>query len=316
MLPMGADAMTCNASPVRRPSSCLFTLLPCAALALASAAVHAQAPPPYSLPWQLRPASIGNVVRIDTISAFWDNAAGDGNTQATSLIVTRRLKPTLGLLGRAILTRNDPPAGREARGTALANPLLGITYAKPLHGGWRLAATLASTIPIGAGGGDRPDPGKAQAHLRGIAARSAMDNTLFAVNYWGLVAGVDLARVTPQLTLQAEATLFQLMRVRGARSQDGARTNFTSGLHLGHFLTPRLSLGGELRYQRWLTNAAPVRADRSARGTATFAVGPRLHFKLGARTWLRPGLAYARAFDDPLKRQHYGIVQVDLPVSF
>jgi hypothetical protein len=285
------------------------------ALTFAASPLLAQTPPPYSLPWQLRPASVGNVVRLDTAAAFWDDAAGrSGTTQATSLIVTRRLRPSFGLLGRAIVTHNDPPTG--AGGSALANPLLGAIYAKPLRGGWRLSALLASTIPVGSGGGDQPDPGAAQAHLRGIAARSGMDNTLFAVNYWGLVAGVDFARVTPGLTLQAEATLFQLKRVRGPRTQDSARTNFTTGLHVGRFLTPRLSLGGEVRYQRWLTNAAPVRADRSARGTATFAVGPRLHFKLGPRTWLRPGIAYARALDDPLKRQHYGIVQLDVPVAF
>lgn len=307
--------MTCSTS--RTPSTRSRRTLLLFVLALASDAACAQAPPPYSLPWQLRPASIGNVVRLDTAAAFWDNAAGaGGNTQATSLIVTRRLKPTLGLLGRAIVTRNDPPAGREVGGNALANPLLGVTYARPLHGRWRLAALLASTIPIGSGGGNTPDPGAAQAHVRGIAARSAMDNTLFAANYWGLVMGVDIAHVSPGLTVQAEATLFQLKRVRGPRSQDSARTNFTTGLHLGHFVTPRLSLGGELRYQRWLSTAAPVRADGSARGTATFAVGPRLHFKLGPHTWLRPGLAYARALDDPLRRQHYGIVQLDLPVSF
>ncbi len=130
-----------------------------------------------------------------------------------------------------------------------------------------------------------------------------------------LLGGVGVARVTTALTLQAEATVFQLTRVRGPQTQDESRTNFTAGVHLGHFFTKTLSVGAELRMQRWLTDAAPVRLDPSAREQLTFAIGPRLQLRAGHAV-LRPGVSYTRALDDPMERRGYDIVQVDLPVVF
>ena len=117
-------------------------------------------------------------------------------------------------------------------------------------------------------------------------------------------------------TVQAEATLLQVFRVRGPESQDEARTNFTAGAHLGRSFQPWLSAGVELRYQRWLSDAAPARNDPSARETVTLAIGPRFHFKLGGSRWIRPGLSFTFPLDDPLSRQSYGMIQLDLPVTF
>ena len=142
-----------------------------------------------------------------------------------------------------------------------------------------------------------------------------MDNALLAVNYWTLIGGVGVARVTKSLTLQAEATVLQLDRVRGPATQDGHRTNLTAGVHVGHFFSPRLSLGAEVRVQRWMTDALPVRNDPRAREQLTLGVGPRLHFKVGRR-WFRPGLAYSRALDAPMRSRGYDIVQADLPLAF
>jgi hypothetical protein len=142
-----------------------------------------------------------------------------------------------------------------------------------------------------------------------------MDNALFAVNHWTVLGGLGLARVTPSLTVQAEANLLRLTRVRGPRTQDSARTNLTFGLHAGRFFGRRLSLGAELRGQRWLTDAAPVRADRRARETLTFALGPRLHLRAGRR-WIRPGFTWARALDAPLSSSGYDMFQVDVPIAF
>ncbi|HEY5907758.1 MAG TPA: hypothetical protein VIZ31_06915 [Vicinamibacteria bacterium] len=90
----------------------------------------------------------------------------------------------------------------------------------------------------------------------------------------------------------------------------------TAGLHAGHFFSPKVSLGAELRIQRWLTNAAPVRSDPSARQQVTLGLGPRFHFKLDEKRWLRPGLSYTRALDDPMKGSGYDILQVDVPFAF
>jgi hypothetical protein len=178
-----------------------------------------------------------------------------------------------------------------------------------------MSAFLASTIPVGGGGGDRPSPTAAAAIAAAVPARSAMDNALFAVNYWTLIGGLGVARITRGATLQAEATVLQLDRVRGPASQDAHRTNFTAGLHAGRFVSRRLSVGAELRMQRWMTDAAPVRGDARAREQVTFGIGPRLHLNLG-RHWLRPGLAYSRALDAPMKARGYDILQLDVPFAF
>jgi hypothetical protein len=148
----------------------------------------------------------------------------------------------------------------------------------------------------------------------------AMDNALFAVNDFTVIPGVDVAYVTRGFTVQAEATLFQLTRVRGAAAQpESSKTNFTAGLHAGWFATDMLSIGAELRYQRWLN--APIAVDKDPTGTlvdnVSFAIGPRMHFPIGESTWIRPGVAFSRATDKPLAgAANEDVVQVDVPVIF
>lgn len=87
---------------------------------------------------------------------------------------------------------------------------------------------------------------------------------------------------------------------------------------IGRYLlrfSQRLSLVLRSRLQRWMTDAAPVRNDPGAREQLTLGAGPRLHFKVGKR-WFRPGVAYSRALDAPMRLRSYHIVQVDLPLSF
>jgi hypothetical protein len=300
----------------------LAALLPAFALAATPSWAQAQAPapspaPPYSLPWLLRPAAAASVVRLDsTVALYEDPATGaDGHTLVESFIASYRASARWAPLARLSWIRNAAPGGTaEASGTAFSNPLLGVSYVRPLAE-WRLALFGATTLPVGSGGGDTPDAGAAGAVSRAVPARSAMDNALFAVNYWTVIGGVAAARVTPRLTLQAEATVLQLTRVRGPQTQDAARTNLTLGLHAGHFFSPRVSLGAELRMQRWLSDAAPVRADPSARETLTAAIGPRLHLRAGRRV-VRPGLSYTRALDDPLHAQGYDMIALDVPISF
>jgi hypothetical protein len=276
-------------------------------------------PAPYSLPWLLRPAVPASVVRLDETLAFYrDPASGSsGASYLTGLVATWRASPRWVPVFRQIFVHNAAPSGgTDLSGSGLSNPLVGVSHLRPFGRGFRLSVFAATTIPVGSGGGDRPDPGAAAAMSAAIPARSAMDNALFATNYWTLVAGLGIARITPGLTLQAEATLLQLTRVRGPSTQDESRTNFTAGLHVGHFFSPRLSLGGELRIQRWLSDAAPVRRDPAAREQLTFGVGPRFHFRIAGRYWLRPGLSYSRAFDDPMKKKGYDILQLDVPFAF
>ncbi len=288
------------------------------ALAQTAPPAKPPAPAPYSLPWQLRPAAVANTIRLDTSLASWrDGEVKSGNTEVVGLIASRKISARVALLGRVSWIANNPPSpSGEKAGTALSNPLLGATFLRTQAGGFRQSLFIAATAPVGSGGGDSPRIEKTQALSRAIATRSAMDNALFAVNYFTLIGGASLAKVTPRATLQAEATVLQLFRVRGPQAQDKRRTNFTAGLHLGHSFRPSLSAGAELRYQRWLTNAAPVRNNRQARETLTFAFGPRFHFKFGGTKWVRPGVSFTLPLDEPLSGQRYRILQLDVPVSF
>jgi len=295
------------------------------ATAPASAQSASQPPPvaakpaPYSLPWLLRPAIPASVVRLDETMAFYRDpvSVASGASYLTGLIATWKASPNWVPVFRQVFVHNDAPSGgRDVSGSGVSNPLLGVSYLRPFGRGWRFSGFAATTIPVGSGGGDSPDAGAAAAMSAAISARSAMDNALFAVNYWTVVGGLGIARVTPGLTLQAEVTLLQLTRAHGPASQDESRTNLTAGLHVGHFVSPRLSLGGELRIQRWLSDAAPARRDPAAREQLTFGIGPRFHFKIAGRHWLRPGLSYSRAFDDPMKKKGYDILQLDVPLVF
>jgi hypothetical protein len=307
------------AAPVETPAVAAHASAP---LPVASSAPP---PPPYSLPWQLRPLTVGNVVRSDTSVAFYKDAAGNtGSSEVTMLLASYKLTPELAPVVRLGFVKNDAPAA-AADGSSFINPVVGLAYSHRLSA-FRLAAFLGGTIPIGQGAGQTPSAGAAGADAAGINARSAMDNSMFAVNYLTGIAGLGFGYIDRGFTAQVEATLFQLFRVRGndmtGSAADATRTNGTMGLHVGYFLLPQLSVGGELRYQRWLTT--PDRIVMGAKtpfadanlDNVTFGVGPRAHFALGKGLWIRPGISYSQGLDAPLTSSKYRMVQVDLPVVF
>ncbi|HVZ87276.1 MAG TPA: hypothetical protein VHG72_09915 [Polyangia bacterium] len=286
--------------------------------------VPAVPPPPYSLPWQLRPVIPATAIRSDSSVAFYDTAGAGGDTVATLLAGTYKLSPHLAPLVRLGFVQNEAP-GTSPDGSSFLNPILGLTYARRVDA-FRWAVFVGGTVPIGSGSGDHPDPGVAAANTAGLQARSGMDNSMFAVNYFTGIVGADAAYVDHKLTIQVEATLFQLLRVHGddagAQSSDGARTNSTMGIHAGYFVIPQLSLGAELRYQRWLTTPTrivmgnKVDIPSANMDTTTVAIGPRAHFPIGRGLFVRPGLSYSRALDQPLSGSSYNMVQIDVPVVF
>lgn len=270
---------------------------------------------PYSLPWQLRPTAAVNVLRSDTSLALSStDATGDSVTTATMLLASYKITPHLSPLVRLGYVDHAPGVGSP--GAALVNPVLGAIYSHDLSETLRLGFFLGFTLPVGMGGGNTPDPATATAARVGIPARSAMDNAMFAVNDFTVFPGVGLSYVAGGFTAQVEATVLQLTRVRGEAVQaDKSRTNFTSGLHLGYFLHPVVSLGGELRYQRWLSTPSTVTSEE-LRDNLTLAAGPRFHIKLSDKVIMRPGLSYAFALDAPMKASDYSIFQLDVPVLF
>jgi hypothetical protein len=306
-------------------------------------------PTPYSLPWQLRPAAAVTVLRLDNSFAGYIDPAthNSGSTLVSMFLACYKVTPNLAPLVRiGFIQNNAGPPGIDATGNtikaayptvsgnAMSNPLVGLTYVRKLDA-FRLAGFAAVTIPVGGGGGGPPDPpmpGIAGAEAQAVWARSAMDNAMFAVNYFATIGGIDAAYVAHDLTIQAEVTIAQLFRARGdnnlTASNDKTRTNGAYGLHVGYFIVPMLSVGAELRYQRWLST--PTTGAKNAMtgvvtttpfpddklDTTTVAIGPRLHFNIRKSIWIRPGLSYARGLDRPLTDASYNIVQLDVPVIF
>ena len=266
------------------------------------------------------------VVRLDTSLARYEDGAANGGLGVTSLLTASYRIPGTGPQGaglaplvRVALAADAPPSG--SGGAALVNPLLGAAYAVKLDGGFRLNAFLGVTVPVGMGGGDTPEAGALGARSKGPNARAQLDNALFAVNDFTVVPGFGAAWVRDGWTIQLEATLLQLTRVRGeAVQKEASKTNMTTGLHVGYFVLPSMSVGTELRYQRWLN--APLAVERdptgASRDTLTFAVGPRFHFEVGSLGWLRPGVSYQRGLDRPIAAAtpNYHIVQIDVPFLF
>lgn len=296
--------------------------------ATAAAPKPASPSAPYSVPWQLRPIVAPTVVRVESSLALYEDAnAGRGATSATIVTAAYRIPGTgpatagLSPLVRLAFVVDDPAPGNKARGgAAFVNPLLGVAYAVKLDHGLRLNTFFGVTLPVGGGGGDAPSPGAANARTKGLNARAQLDNALFAVNDLTLIPGFGVAYVAGGLTVQAEATLLHLMRVRGGAVQaEASKTNLTLGIHVGYFVTPWLSVGGEVRYQRWLNAPFAVERDTTerSRDNLTIALGPRFHVPVGG-VKLRPGVSYQRGLDKPLAAStpNYHVVQFDFPIFF
>ncbi|MES1173084.1 MAG: hypothetical protein ABUL62_02055 [Myxococcales bacterium] len=275
-------------------------------------------PPPYSLPWQLRPVAPGNVVRLDSSYAFYKNPGkpDHGHAFVSTLLGSYKILPDLAVIGRLGFVYNSPPDAIPdvPRKTNFLNPVLGGLYGIELAPSLKLGLFLGVALPLGSGGTTNSLPSKRTATSVGISTRSAFDNAMFAVDYFTVFPGVDLAFVKAGFTLQGEATIFKLTRVRG--TSDDSRVNLTMGVHAGYFITPFLSVGAELRHQRWLSTPATIKGKDALRDTATFAVGPRFHFKFTDSMWFRPGVSLTVPLDDPMKKSDYTIVQLDLPLSF
>jgi hypothetical protein len=284
----------------------------------------------YSLPWQLRPVTIGNLARVDSVAAVFNDANGNlDEAVATVVTASYQINRNWAPLVRLGFVGNDAP-GEATDGSSFANPLVGATYARALAS-YRLALFGATTLPIGTGGGDAPNIRAAKTNAASSTARPA-DDAMFAVNYTTAIVGADFAYVNHGFTAQAEATLLQFVRVRGESgigATDLFRTEAAVGLHLGYFIGSHFSLSSDLYYRRWLSHPTMLSAVTGARVelsdadmvNTTVAVGPRFHFRVGKQSWVRPGISFvrgldARGFDAPLLTGQATGVRIDVPVTF
>lgn len=150
-----------------------------------------------------------------------------------------------------------------------------------------------------------------------------MDNALFAVNYGAFIPGVGLAYLAHNFTVQAEATLFALARVRGsAIDKDAFRLNGTAGLSVGYTFAPSIAAIAELHYQRWLIDDTVAAAAEPARQNLSVMVGPRFAIKT-SRFTMRPGIAVGVGLAGAIASDTYtspvhGVTTVfaDVPVIF
>src|SRR3954469_11552306 len=159
-------------SSVRRPRASRrmdsFVLVTCCVLASSGVALAEQAPlapaaapitdlpkpmpakpPPYSLPWQLRPVAPGNVNRLDSSYGFYENPKTDtrGSALVTSLLGSYKIIPDLALIARVGLVSNSPPdaiapAANPPSGTSFINPVLGGLYGIKLSPRFKLGVFL------------------------------------------------------------------------------------------------------------------------------------------------------------------------------
>lgn len=295
-------------------------LLPVGAAAQpAPAAPTAPAPPGpmararYSLPWVMRPAIAPTLLRVDVAVAMQSQATN------TASIFTGGLRPIrsrqdLGFYGRVGVLTHAPDTGAQAgeTGAALANPVLFALWTPQLAPGWRLPVFLGATVPVGAGAD--ASPLRRATIGTGIQTRQAMDNAMFAANYFTVMGGAGLMWMGHGITAQAEFTVLQLTRVMGESVDvDKARTNFTLGAHVGYQVIPQLTLSLEAHYQRWLTTPAAVAANSVLRDQMTIGLGARANLPVGTAL-VRPGVAFFLPVGGRMGELDYRIVQFDLAV--
>lgn len=264
----------------------------------------------FSLAYAIRPWAPPNLLRVD--SAFLVDRTQ--TTVVPTLTAGAKVLKDVGVYFRGAVVANAPDGRKERSG--VANPALFGLYAPELAPKTRLPLVLAVAVPLGEGGGDAPDPDPRAALGTGVYARQAMDNALFAPNYFTTAFGAGLSRVDRGVTLQIEATVFQLFRGRGAAMDaERTRTNLTSGVNVGYAVNEFLNLNVEAHYQRWLSTPQVVEKDPAFRDQLTLGGGVRFTIVQDAIV-VRPGIGYFRGLDAPMSRVNSQIVQVDLPVIF
>ena len=270
-----------------------------------SAAVHADGPAPYTAPLQLRGAVAGNAVRTETALGFGDN----GGAVASYLSASYKFLPDLAGVVRVGLASGSPDVGSAP--VALMNPQLGVLWSPKLGESFRLSPFLAVTMPVGMGGGEDPDPGVVASLAAARQARFALDGAIALPNHLWVAGGISAAWIAYGLTVQAELTLVEGIQVRGPAAADDAMTNSLGGVFVGYAVLPVLSVGAELRYQRFLSTPTSVVKDPDARDQLSFAAGARGHIALDGVT-VRPGVSYGRALGGVGGRLHTQALVFDL----
>jgi hypothetical protein len=275
-----------------------------------------ETPAQYTRPFQLRGVIPGNGVKVDSTVAPY-RLDGVGGWVTVVLVSGQvRLVESLALQARWGFDDNRVSGGGGSR-FGILSPTLGLLYGVPIGQGFRFAASTVVGFPVATGGGNAPHPNDIALQRQGMLARSAFDNTSFAINDVGFPTGLSLAYIACRLTAQADASVIPTVRIKGARAQsDTSKVNSTYGFFLAYRFVPAISVGAEVRYQRYLSTPSAVEQDPSARDNLTVGGGFRLNLPLSEGVRVRPGLCYSRGLRGPVEQQSFQMVQLDLPISF
>ena len=267
-------------------------------------------------------------LRSDSSVAFYNDTAGaSGDTEATMLLGSYKLTPHLAPLVRLGFVQNDARCSDGGRRLVVRQPARRRDLRAAASARFAGRSSWVARSPSGGAAATTPTPGAATANKAGIAARSGMDNSMFAVNYFTGIVGGDARlrrpqadRFRPRRRCSSSCACTAMTPARPAPTRPAPTRRWDSTR--GYFVLPHLSLGAELRYQRWLTTATQISNGAKAdipdanKDTMTVAIGPRAHFAIGKGMYLRPGLSYSRGLDQPLTTSSYNVLQVDLPVVF
>jgi hypothetical protein len=271
-------------------------------------------PAPYAAAFGLRVPAAATAVRAETAYGLDVLASRTVVEYLTAAYApTRRLS----FFVRGGWVELTPESGPSV--SAFTNVALGGQWAGRLSRGWRVAGTLGTGLPVAQGGGSPPDAGAASAIAAGNLARSRLEgSTMFSPNDVAPFVGGDIGWASGGLTVQAEANLFELVRVRGeAVDHDATKTSFMGGVHAGYFVFPQMSVGLEVRDQTFLSTPAAVAAGKTSRSWVTAGGGIRGVVRVGAHAVFKPGVAYFQPVNDPgptVSAGRYHIAQIDLLV--
>ena len=112
-------------------------------------------PPPYSLPWQLRPVIVGNGRSFRHGGCVLTTASGAGQHGRHDAAREVQAHAEPGAPGATGLRQQYPwRLARAAERSSFVNPIVGVTYARPV-GALRGLASSASPSPSGWGEGTR-----------------------------------------------------------------------------------------------------------------------------------------------------------------
>lgn len=310
-----------------------FTVTSIAALVLVAGVVHAATPladeppkpepsttkptsgaPPMVAPFGLRGLGVGTSVRIDQTFAPY-TVADKGYFESVHFVsASLKVSDTFALSLRTGVDRYG--ASGESTTSGFLNTALGVHGATKLGRWFRFAASSGVVLPTANGGGNTPDASVAAAHRAGTLVRAFMAGSMFAANDLNVPFGVDFGFVAHGFTAQVETNVSAGFRVRGELVQaDSTKVNTTSGVLVGYYVVPEVSVGAELWYQRYLTTPAAVEKDPSQRDNLSVAGGVRATVK-GVGATFRPGVSYGVGLRGQVSDKHVHMLQIDLPVSF